>query len=146
MSDEKPKTALRELLEEGPVDKRIMASLDLLEELQAAVARKDSKATLEIGRNLATRAKEIKSAELERRSAMKTAVEKATAVSDPDARTAKLLDAFEFCAKTKAIANDEAGDRSRPTWRPSTFLTSSSRSMPFLAGVWLWLRPSTALM
>lgn len=111
MSEDEKKSTLRALLEEGPVDPRIMAQLDLLEALKAAVARKDTKALHELGQKLRNNAQEIQAADAARRAAMDSAVEKAKGLSDPNERTAKLLEAFEFCAKTRRIAFDEAADK-----------------------------------
>ena len=112
MSDDKPKSTLRQLLEEDPAtDKHILRYLDLAEELQAAVARNDKQAMLEIGRKLRENARQKQAADLARRTSMEAAVEKAMAETDPDQRVARLLEAFELCAKTRVTAYDDAADK-----------------------------------
>jgi hypothetical protein len=110
MSDDNPKSELRQLLESGPTDKKLLEKLTLLEALRAAAARSDKAAMLEIGRKLKANERQLQAAELDRRAAMTKAIEKAEAEPDPEARTAQLLAAFELCAKTRVIAYDEAAD------------------------------------
>ena len=110
MSDAKPKSTIRQLLESGPTDPLLLEKLTLLEELRAAHARNDQKTMLEIGRKLAANEKAIEAAQEDRRAAMAKAVAEAETVSDPDERTKKLLAAFVFCVKSACAANDEGQD------------------------------------
>jgi hypothetical protein len=110
MSNSDQKSTLRQLLEEGAIDPRLLAKLDLLEEMKAAVARKDTAALQEIGKKLLNNARELQASDLTRRDAMNAAVEKANKAAEPDERTAMLLEAFEFCARTRVVAFDEAAD------------------------------------
>lgn len=107
MSDEKPKSTIRQLLESGPTDPLLLDKLTLLEQLQAAHAKNDQKTMLEIGRKLAANEKEFEAAKENRRAAMANAVAEAKAVSDPDERTKKLLAAFVFCVKSACAAEEE---------------------------------------
>ena len=108
MSDAKPKSAMRQILENGPSDPLIMQRLDLLEALQAAHARNDENEMLEIGKKLAASTLAIEQSQKSRRSRMTRAIAQATAVVDPDERTKKLLSAFAFCVKETCAAD---GDR-----------------------------------
>jgi hypothetical protein len=110
MSDEKPKSTIREMLESGPADPLVMEKLSLLEELQAAHAQHDEKRMLEIGRKLVQNAKSIEQELENRRAAMEKAVVTAKTAADPDARTKRLLTAFAFCVKTACNADEETGD------------------------------------
>jgi hypothetical protein len=107
VSDAKPKSTIRQLLESGPTDPLLLDKLSLLEQLQAAHAKNDQKTMLEIGRKLAANEKEIDAAKEHRRAAIAEAVTEAKAVSDPDERTKKLLGAFVFCVKSACAAEKE---------------------------------------
>lgn len=109
MSDQNAQTAMRRLIEDGPTDPRVLAKLTLLEALQAAVAKGDTKEQLEIGRKLAANAKEIQTAEAEQRATMLGAVEQAQAALDPEDRVAKLCAAFALCAEVRHHAYDSFG-------------------------------------
>ncbi len=111
MSEDKRKSTIRRLMEEGPSDPHLLRHLDLVEELQKAVAQNDRKTMSEIGRKLKENAQQKQAADLGRRAAMNAAVEEAKAESDPDQRTAKLLEAFELCAKTHVAAFDVSADK-----------------------------------
>jgi len=110
MSDDKDKSAIRKLFEDGPTDPRVRAKLSLLEELKAAVARGDTKEQLEIGRKLAANAKEIQTAEAEQRAKMRAAIEQAQTAPSADERVANLCVAFAVCAETQHRAHDLFGN------------------------------------
>jgi hypothetical protein len=110
MSTEKCKSALRQLLEEGPHEPLLLEKLRLLEQLQDAHAQNDTKKMLEIGQSLSANAKDINAKRAELRNAMSKAIEEARQTSDPEERTRAFLNAFELCAKTQVIANDHFGD------------------------------------
>jgi hypothetical protein len=110
MSNDKGRQPLSQLLRQGPVDKLLLASVELMEELQAAAARNDSKAMLEIGRKLKANAAERQSAKAGELAAVTAAFDDATATADPDERTTKLVDAFALAAKTMYRASDAYGD------------------------------------
>lgn len=111
MSDAKPKSTIRQILESGPTDPRIMQKLDLLEQLQAAHARNDQARMLEIGQKLAANSQAIAQSQKLRRAAMSKAVAQAKKVADPEERTRKLLAAFELCVKQACAAHSDSGDR-----------------------------------
>jgi len=111
MSDAKPKSTMRQILESGPTDALITQKLDLLEQLQAAHAQNDQTKMLEIGQELAANALEIEHSQKARRAKMRKAVAQAKKVADPEERTRKLLSAFEFCVKETCAAKSESGDR-----------------------------------
>jgi hypothetical protein len=110
MSESKPKSTMRQLLESGPTDPLILAQLSLLEQLQDAHAKGDQQELLEIGRKLAANAKDIEQAQGERRALMATTVADAKSAADPDQRTKKLLAAFALCVKEACAADEEVGD------------------------------------
>jgi hypothetical protein len=110
LSDPKPKSTIREILESGPTDPLLMAKLDLLEELQAAHAKGDHKTMLEIGRKLAANDAAFNQAREDRRRTMEKVVTDAKAVDDPDKRVERLLAAFQFCVKEACAANEESQD------------------------------------
>ena len=110
MSDAKPKSTIRQLLESGPTDPLLLHKLTLLEQLQAAHAKNDHKTMLEIGRELAANEKKIEAAKADRRATMARTVAEAEAVSDPDERTSELLAAFAFCVKSLCAAKEEGQD------------------------------------
>ena len=110
MSDAKPKSTIRQLLESGPTDPLLLDKLTLLEQLQAAHAKSDHKTMLEIGRKLAANEKEFDAAKEDRRAAMARAVVEAKVVSDQDERTKALLAAFAFCVKSLCAAEEEGQD------------------------------------
>jgi hypothetical protein len=107
MSDQKPKSTIRQLLESGPTDSRLMEKLNLLEQLQAAHAQGDQKRMLEIGRKLAANEMEFEAAKKQRRENMARAATEAKAVADPEERAKALLSAFVFCVKEACAANKE---------------------------------------
>lgn len=109
MSDQNAQTAMRRLIEDGPTDPRILARLTLLEELQAAVAKGDTKEQLKIEKRLAANAKEIRTAETEQRATMLAAIGKAQAALDPEDRATKLCSAFTLCAEVQHNARDSFG-------------------------------------
>jgi hypothetical protein len=109
MRDQNAQTAMRRLIEDGPTDPRILARLTLLEELQVAVAKGDTKEQLELGRKLAANAKEIQAAEAEQRAMMLAAIGEAQTALDPDDRAAKLCAAFALCAEVQHNARDSFG-------------------------------------
>ncbi|HVA15579.1 MAG TPA: hypothetical protein VNF99_20195 [Stellaceae bacterium] len=110
MSEPKPKSMIRLLLESGPTDPFLITKLNLLEELQAAHARNDHKTMLEIGQKLAANDKAFGQARENRRAMMKKTVVQAKATADPDERAKKLLAAFEFCVKAACEAKEESQD------------------------------------
>jgi hypothetical protein len=110
MSDEKPKSTIRLLLESGPTDPLLMAKLTLIEELQAAHARNDHKTMLEIGQKLAANDKAFDQARENRRALMRKTVAQAKAIADTEKRVNGLLAAFEFCVKTACAADEESRD------------------------------------
>jgi hypothetical protein len=110
MSEAKPKTTIRRLLESGPTDPRLMQKLGLLEELQAAHAQGDQQKMLEIGRKLAANEKEIEDAQKNRRVRMRKAVAAAKRIADPEERTKALLSAFAFCVREACAADAEGRD------------------------------------
>jgi hypothetical protein len=110
MSDQKPKSTMRQILESGPTDPLMMQKLTLLEELQAAHAQGDQSKMLEIGRYLAENAQQTKEAQENRRAKMRKAVAAAKRVADPDERTQALLSAFEFCVREACAADEEGHD------------------------------------
>lgn len=110
MSDGKPKSTIRQMLESGPTDSLIMEKLRLLEELQAAHAQHDETKMLEIGRKLAQNVKDCEQDLQNRRAVMEKAVATAKAVADPEERAKRLLTAFAFCVKAACSADEETGD------------------------------------
>jgi hypothetical protein len=110
MSESKPKSTIRQLLESGPTDPLILAQLSLLEELQAAHAQEDQKKMLEIGQKLLANEKDIEHAQERRRALMAKAVADAKAIPDRETRTKKLLLAFELCVKEACAADEEGRD------------------------------------
>jgi len=110
MSDEKPKSTIRQILESGPTDPLMMEKLTLLEELQAAHAQGDQKTMLEIGQKLAENAQRTEEAQKNRRAMMRKAVAAAKRIADPDERTKALLSAFAFCVKETCAADEEGKD------------------------------------
>jgi hypothetical protein len=110
VTEAKPKSTIRQLLESGPTDPLVMEKLSLVEELQAAHAQNDHKKMLEIGRKLAQNAKDFEQALQNRRTVMESAVAKAKAVAHPEERAKKLLATFAFCAKAACAADEETGD------------------------------------
>jgi len=110
VSDAKPKSTIRRLLESGPTDPLLLDKLTLLEQLQAAHAKNDHKTMLDIGRKLTANEKKIEAAKENRRATMARAVAEAKAVSDPDQRTKELLAAFAFCVKSACAAMEEGQD------------------------------------
>jgi hypothetical protein len=111
MSDAKPKSTMRQILESGPTDPRLMEKLDLLEQLQAAHAQNNQRRMLEIGRKLAGNAQEIEQSQKSRRATMSKAVAQAKKTADPEERTKKLLAAFAFCVREACAAHADSGDR-----------------------------------
>ncbi|HEX4192749.1 MAG TPA: hypothetical protein VHY80_06610 [Stellaceae bacterium] len=105
MSDQTPKSMIRQLLESGPTDPVLRQKLSLLEQLQAAHAKGDQKTMLEIGRKLSANEKAFETAKEQRRAAIANSVTAAKTVADPDARTKALLSSFAFCAKETCAAN-----------------------------------------
>lgn len=108
MSDQPPKSAIRQLLESGPTDPVLMEKLSLLEQLQAAHKKGDQDTMLEIGRKLAVNERAFKAAQKQRQETMAKSVTAAKAILDPDVRLEALLSAFAFCVK-ETCAADEAG-------------------------------------
>lgn len=102
--------AIRALLEAGPSDPRVMQRRALLDELEKAMARGSAKRLKEVGQKLAAIEHDILAAEREQRAAMKDAVERAMAAPDDAARVTKLCDAFEICALTEIVAQDDFDD------------------------------------
>jgi hypothetical protein len=111
MSDPKPKSTIRQILESGPTDPRIMQKLELLEQLQAAHAENDQAKLLEIGQKLAANSQAIAQSQKTRRAAMRKTIAQAKKVADPEERTQKLLAAFAFCVKETCAAHADSGDR-----------------------------------
>lgn len=110
MTDQKPKSTIRQLLESGPTDPLLLAKLTLLEQLQTAHTQNDQNRMLEIGRELAENEKAFKAAKEHRQATMATAVAEAKAVADADERTKSLLSAFEVCVKLACAASEQASD------------------------------------
>jgi hypothetical protein len=110
MSDAKPKSTIRQILESGPTGSLMMEKLTLLEELQTAHAQGDQKTMLEIGRKLAENAQRTEEAQKNRRAKMRKAVTSAKRLADPDERTRGLLSAFAFCVKEACAADAEGKD------------------------------------
>jgi hypothetical protein len=110
MSEDKPKSTIRQLLEMEPTDPLMLEKLTLLEELQAAHANSDHKTMLEIGRKLTDNQQQTDAANERRYETMDAVVAAARGVADPDERTAKLLSAFELCVALTCAANDESRD------------------------------------
>jgi hypothetical protein len=110
VSDGKPKSTIRQMLESGPTDSRLMEKLRLLEELQAAHAQGDQQKMLEIGAKLAANEKQIEDAQKNRRAIMRKTVAAAKRVAGPEERTQALLSAFAFCVKEACAADEEARD------------------------------------
>lgn len=110
MSESKPKTIIRQLLESGPTNPLMMEKLALLEDLQAAHAQGDQSKMLEIGRKLAQNAERTEEAQKNRRIKMQNAVTAAKRIADPQDRTRALLSAFEFCVKESCAADNEGKD------------------------------------
>src|SRR6185312_377173 len=108
MSDAKPKSTIRQLLESGPTNPLLMEKLALLEELQEAHAQGDQQKMLEIGRKLAENAQRADDAEKNRRTRMSKAVKAAKRIRDPDERTKALLSAFAICVKEACAADAES--------------------------------------
>jgi len=107
MTNAKPNSTIRHLLESGPTDPLLMEKLSLLEQLQAAHAKGDQKTMLEIGRKLAANEQAFAAAKKQRQAAMAKTVDTAKAVTDSDARTKALLSAFAFCVKQTCAADEE---------------------------------------
>lgn len=107
MSNAKPKSTIRQILESGPTDPLIMQKLDLLEELQAAHSRNDESKMLEIGQKLVTNAQEIEKSQKARRIGMARAVAEAKTVTDADERAKKLLTAFAFCVRETCAGHSD---------------------------------------
>lgn len=110
MAEDRPMSTIRRMLEEGEADPRLIAKAVLLEKLFAAAAKKDGTAIVEAARKLKANENEMAAAGQKLRAAMVAAFEKAKAVTDPDARTAELVAAFEFTAKAQYEAFDVLGD------------------------------------
>jgi hypothetical protein len=110
MSDRPAKSTIRQILESGPTDPRLMEKLSLLEELQAAHAQGDQQKMLEIGRKLAANDKQGEDAQKNRRARMRKAVAAAKRIADPEERTKALLSAFAFCVKEACAADAECRD------------------------------------
>jgi hypothetical protein len=110
MSDAKPKSTIRQLLERGPTNPLLMEKLALLEELQAAHAEGNQQKMLEIGRKLAENAQRTDDAQKNRRARMSKAVKAAKRIRDPDERTKALLSAFAICVKEACAADAESKD------------------------------------
>jgi hypothetical protein len=111
MAEDKPKSTLRQALEDGETDPRIMAKLDLLENLYAAAEKKDGKAIMAAARKLKAHQDDMLAAGKKLRATMAAMFEKAKAVADPEKRTAELLAAFKFSAKVQFEAKDVLGDQ-----------------------------------
>lgn len=114
MSDQTPKSTIRQLLESGPTDPVLMEKLTLLEELRAAHMNDDQKTMLEIGKKLAANEKAFETAKKQRRTAIAKSVADAKAVADPDARAEALLSAFAFCVRETCAA--ERGGQGKDTY------------------------------
>jgi hypothetical protein len=153
MTNAKPKSTMRQILESGPTDPLIMRRLDLLEELQAAHARNEENKMIELGQKLVANAQEIERSQKTRRTEMTRAVAEAKAVADPDERAKKLLSAFAFCVKETCAGHSdqetynfgvkrlaEIGDELRALHRFSAlaqFLDSADIELRGFAAVWL---------
>jgi len=111
MAEDKPLSALREVLDDGETDPRLMTKLDLLENLFAAAGKKDGKAIMDAARKLKAHEDDMLAAGQKLRAAMATAFETAKAEADPDKRTAELLAAFELSAKVQFEAYDVLNDK-----------------------------------
>ncbi|HEY3920448.1 MAG TPA: hypothetical protein VGL83_21855 [Stellaceae bacterium] len=110
MSDPKPKSTMRRLLESGPTDPLLLNKLALLEELQEAHAKGDQKTMLEIGQKLAVNDAAFDQTQTNRRARIKKAMAAAKSVADPEERTKALLSAFQFCVKEACAADEESRD------------------------------------
>ena len=110
MSESKPKSTIRQLLESGTTDPLILAQLGLLEELQAAHEQGDQKKMLAIGQKLLANEKDIGHAQEQRRALIAKTVADAKAIANPDTRAKKLLSAFELCVKETCAAHEEGHD------------------------------------
>jgi hypothetical protein len=106
MSDQTPKSTLRQILESGPTDPVLMEKLSLLEELQAAHAKGDQKTMLEIGRKLAANQQAFEASKKQRKAVMTKSIAAAKAITDPDARLKALLSAFALCVKEACAAHE----------------------------------------
>src|SRR5690242_4089169 len=111
MAEDKPKSTLRQALEDGETDPRLMTKLDLLENLYAAAETKDGKAIMEAARKLKAHQDDMLAAGQKLRATMAAAFESAKAVADPEKRTAELLAAFELSAKVQFEAYDVLDDK-----------------------------------
>lgn len=110
MSDPKPKSIIRQLLESGPTDPLLLDKLTLVEELQAAHAKGDQKTMLEIGQKLAANVAAFDQAREARRQRIKKVVADAKSFDDADERATQLLAAFQFVVKEACEAMDGSQD------------------------------------
>ena len=111
MTDDKAKkSTLRRLLKEGQIDPRVLARFDLFAELRAAMQRKDKNAQMEIAQKLKLNGEEILAAKAQATTAIATAFSDATATTDLDQRTEKLLTAFALAVKTRYWAYGALSD------------------------------------
>ncbi|HWE71520.1 MAG TPA: hypothetical protein VG328_00045 [Stellaceae bacterium] len=107
MSDQTPKSTIRQILESGPTDPILMEKLSLLEQLQMAHKKGDQKTMLEIGKKLAANEKAFGATKKQRQNTMAQSVAAAKAIADPDARTKALLSSFAFCVEQACAAHRE---------------------------------------
>lgn len=96
--------------EDERVNKLFKTGGDALERFSAAHGSKDAKAQLEIMSALAGVAKELMAIRSEQLTALAAAMKAVHEATDESDRVAKLVEAFEFCAKLNVFAADELAD------------------------------------
>jgi hypothetical protein len=111
MSDDRA----RNLADPFEVDARrhplVTMQFALLTRLDEARARKDKAAQAELARELAVTGAKVSALERDYRAAMAAACKTARAERNDDVRVEKLLDAFELCAQTQALALEAFMDK-----------------------------------
>jgi len=102
--------ALRQLLELGPSDQRVRERDALVDELDAAIAARNTGKEVALATKLAVVTKVLQAAAAEQRAAMQAAVERAEAASDDETRLTRLIEAFTICALGEVVAHDDFAD------------------------------------
>jgi len=105
------KTIRRRLLKHGPSDQRVIDKYALLDAFEVALTKGSSRKRLnELAEKIALKTQEIQAAEAEQRQAIATVLDRARRVKDPEARTQKLVEAFEICTLIQIVALDDFDD------------------------------------
>lgn len=104
------RAALYRLLELRPSDERARERDALIEELDVAIAARNTSSEAAIAMRLAAVTKALQAAAAEQRAAMQAGVERADAARDDETRVTLLLEAFTICALGEIVAHDDFAD------------------------------------